>query len=244
MSFSSDIKSKILEDVSILNKECCRRSETFGEYITLNRYKSALERDYLDLLEFNNIDECCIRSIITGSFLSSGYITDPNLDYHLEVIFKNKALADYYIKLLSMLDFTPKYVKREVGKSVNHVVYVKEAEQISTYLSIIGASAQLLKFEQIRVEKDVKNNLNRNINCETANLTKIIKSSLKQIDAINELKKAKKYNSINDKLKEAAKIRIKYPEDSLESLALKLGITKSGMKHRLDKIVKMSENIK
>lgn len=243
MSFSSDIKSKILEDVSRQSKECCKRSETFGEYITINRYKSALERDYIDLLELNNISECCIKSILKGSFLSSGYITDPNLDYHLEIIFKNKALADYYIKLLSMLDLTPKYLKREASKSFNHVVYIKEAEQISTYLSIIGASCHLLKFEQIRVEKDVRNNLNRNINCETANLTKIIKASLRQIEAIKKLKENRKYNNLDEKLKQAAKMRIKYPESSIEEIALKLGITKSGMKHRLDKIVHISENI-
>lgn len=240
MSFSSDIKEKILDNVSKITEECCKKSESFGEYITINRYKSALERDYIDLLEFNNIKECCIKSILIGSFLSSGYITDPNLDYHLEVIFKNKALADYYIKLLSMLDFSPKYVKRQSGKSLNHIVYIKDSEQISTFLSLIGADKYLLKFEQIRVEKDVKNNINRNINCEAANLSKTIKAAQNQIYAINKLKESKRFGKLDEKLKEAARIRVKYPDDSLESLALKLNITKSGLKHRLDKIIQIS----
>lgn len=236
MSFSSEIKEELLLQAHGIKKECCKRAETFGEYITISRIKSALERDYIDLLDLDNISECCIRSIIIGSFLSTGYITNPNIDYHLEVLFKSKALADYYIKLLSILDFTPKYMKR----NNLHAVYIKEAEQISTYLSILNISKYMLKFEQVRVEKEVKNDINRKNNCEIANMSKIAKASVKQIEAIKKLKENKKYNKLNEKLKEAAKIRMKYPEASIEMLAKELRITKSGMKHRLDKIVLIS----
>ena len=237
MSFSSEIKEELLSSAHSITKSCCMRAETFGEYITTTRIKSALERDFLDLLELKNVDECCIRSIIIGSFLSTGYITDPNIDYHIEVSFKNKALSDYYIKLLSMLDFTPKYMKR----NNQHCVYIKEADQVSTYLSILNISKYMLIFEQVRVEKEVKNNINRKNNCEIANISKIAKASVKQIEAINKLKENKKYNKLNEKLKEVAKIRVKYPESSIKELAFLLGITKSGMKHRLDRIVKIAE---
>ncbi|MBR1883392.1 MAG: DNA-binding protein WhiA [Clostridia bacterium] len=237
MSFSSEIKERLLENVSKVKDERLKKAETFGEYITINHFKSALERDYNDLLLLNTADDDILRQIIIGSFLSSGYITDPSIDYHVEVIFKNKALADYYINLLSLLDFTPRYIKREVGRNVNHSVYIKEADQVSTYLSILGVSSHMLKFEQIRVEKEVKNNINRKVNCETANLSKTIKASVNQVNAINKLKENKKYNALDKKLKEAAKVRLKYPDDSIEMLANRLNITKSGMKHRLDKII-------
>ena len=240
MSFSSEIKEKLLEDVSKISKECCKRAETFGEYITVNRYKSALERDYNDLLLLNNVSECCIKSIIIGSFLSSGYMTNPSKDYHIEVNFRNKALADYYMSLLSLLEFTPKYIKRQKN-GLYHSVYIKDSDEISRYLSILGASSHMLKFEQIRVEKEVKNNINRKVNCETANLGKTVKASVKQINAINKLKENKKYNKLDQKLKDVAKVRIKYPDESLESLARRLNITKSGLKHRIDKIILMSE---
>ncbi len=243
MSFSSDIKSILLKNMSNESKKCCKVSGTFGEYITTAKLKSSLERDYSKFLEMNDLDECCIKSIIMGSFLSSGYITDPNQDYHLEIIFKNKALADYYIKLLSILDFMPKYTKRLSGKNYSHVVYIKEADQISTYLSILGVDTYLLKFEQIRVEKDFKNKINRSINCEVANISKIAKASFNQIEAINALKAQKKYNSLNEKLKQAAKMRLKYPEDSLELLSKKMNITKSGLKHRLDKLIELSKKV-
>jgi len=243
MSFSSDIKIELLKKIDKINKNCCREAETFGEYITTESVKSDISLEYQIFLDIPKLKECCIKSILIGTFLSSGCIINPNNDYHLEILFKSKALADYYINLLSVLDFAPKVLKRKIGKSHIYVIYIKEAEQISRFLSMVGAVISFLKFEEIRVEKEVKNNINRNINCETANLSKTIKASVTQLKAIDKLKAKGKYNSLNDKLKEVASLRELHKEESLEYLANILKITKSGLKHRLDKIIKIADEL-
>jgi len=243
MSFSSDIKVELLKKIDKTNKNCCREAETFGEYITTENVKSDISLEYQSFLDISKLKECCIKSILIGTFLSSGCIINPYNDYHLEILFKNKALADYYINLLSVLDFSPKVLKRKNGKNHIYVVYIKEAEQISRFLSMVGAVVSFLKFEEIRVEKEVKNNINRNINCETSNLSKTIRASVIQLNAIKKLKKNGKYNSLDDKLKEVVSLREQHKEQSLEYLANILKITKSGLKHRLDKIIKIADEI-
>jgi hypothetical protein len=244
MSFSSDIKTELLNKIDKVNKSCCSEAETFGEYITTESIKANISLEYQKFLDISKLNECCIKSILVGTFLSSGCIINPTSDYHLEILFKNKSLAEYYLNLLSVLDFSPKLLKRNIGKNHVYVVYVKEADQISTFLSIIGASLALLNFEQIRVEKDVKNNINRNINCETSNLSKTIKASVIQLSAIEKIKKTGKYELLlDDKLKEVASLRIKHKEESLEYLANILKITKSGLKHRLDKIIRIADEL-
>lgn len=243
MSFSSDIKTEILNKIDKITKTCCKEAETFGEYITTENVKSNIGLEYLKFLDIPKLKECCIKSILRGSFLSSGCITNPNSDYHLEVLFKNKALAEYYFNLLSVLDFSPKLLKRNIGKSHIYVIYIKEADQISMFLSILGADVSLLKFEQIRVEKDVKNNINRSVNCETANLSKTIRAAVIQLSAIEKIKQKGKYELLNEKLKEVASLREKHKEENLENLANMLKITKSGLKHRLDKIIEIAEEL-
>jgi DNA-binding protein WhiA len=244
MSFSSDIKTELLNKIDKINRDCCREAETFGEYITTENIKADISIEYRKFLDIPKLKECCIKSILIGTFLSSGCIINPYTDYHLEILFRSKALADYYLNLLSVLDFSPKLLKRNIGKNHIYVVYIKEAEQISRFISIIGAVASLLKFEEIRVEKDVKNNINRNINCETANLSKTIKASLLQLDAIEKIKKNGKYDLLDDKLKEVASLREKHKEESLEYLANILKISKSGLNHRLEKIIQIAEELK
>lgn len=245
MSFSSEIKNEILNNFSKEKKKCCKLAEKFGEELSQVPKKSDLINDFENFMNIAKLNECCIKSILKGSFLGSGCVVDPNIDYHFEITFKCKACAEYFLNILSLLEFTPKLLRRK--KMNMYTVYLKESEQISLFLSFIGASLSMLKFEQIRVEKDVKNNINRNINCETANLTKTINSSVKQIMAINKIKKAGKYNNLDEKLKTTAKLREKYPNESLEFIAsLTNGndkITKSGLKHRLDKIIEISDNI-
>ena len=244
MSFSSEIKEELLKNFNT-SKKCCIESEKFGEYITQVRLKQDIEPEYEKYFSIDKLNECCIKSILKGCFLSSGCIVDPNLDYHFEIVFKNKACAEYLYDLLSVLDFTPKLLKRK--KMNTYTVYVKEAEQISIFLSMIGASNSMLNFEQIRVIKDVKNNINRTINCETANLAKTINSSVKQIEAIDKIKKAGKYDTLNDKLKYTASLRLKYKNESLDAISKKTSgqnyISKSGLKHRLDKLIEIANEL-
>ena len=243
MSFSSEVKKEILNKISNNKKECCIIAEAFGESLTTASLKNDIKKEYEKLFDISGLDECCIKAILKGVFLCSGCIVDPNLDYHLEVTFKNKACADYFVNLLSVLDFMPKIIKRK--KIYN--VYIKDSDQISLFLSLIEASKSMLEFEQIRVEKEVKNNINRSINCETANLAKTIKSSMAQIEAINKLKESGVFETLTDKLKYTANLRLKYPNESLDFISKKTCdnnyLSKSGLKHRLDKIIELANKI-
>lgn len=243
MSFSSEVKEEILNKVSNTKNECCMVAEAFGESLTVASLKNDIKSEYEKLFDISDLNECCIKSILKGVFLSSGCIVDPNLDYHFEVTFKNKACAEYFLNLLSVLDFMPKIIKRK--KIYN--VYIKDSDQISLFLSLVEASKSMLKFEQIRVEKEVKNNINRSINCETANLAKTIKSSVAQREAINKIRENGLFDSLNDKLKYTANLRIKYPNESLDFISKQTEngnyISKSGLKHRLDKIIEIANKI-
>lgn len=243
MSFSSEVKEEILNKISKNKNECCAIAEAFGESLTSASLKNDIKGEYEKLFNISDLNECCIKSILKGVFLSSGCIVDPNLDYHFEVNFKNKACAEYFLNLLSVLDFMPKIIKRK--KIYN--VYIKDSDQISLFLSLVEASKAMLNFEQVRVEKEVKNNINRSINCETANLAKTIKSSMAQIEAIDKLKQNGIFDTLNDKLKYTANLRIKYPNESLDFISKKTSednyVSKSGLKHRLDKIIEIANKI-
>lgn len=242
MSFSSNIKEEILYKSHKEKKTCCIEAMNFGELLTSTSLKNNLMNKYKKYFEISKLSECCIKSILKGAFLESGYIADPKTDYHFEISFKNKSCAEYFLNLLSVLDFMPKLLKRKNNN--NYIIYFKESEQISLFLSLIESTKALLKFENVRVEKNVKNNINRNINCETANLSKTISASVTQLTAIEKLKKTGKFNSLNEKLKYTAALREKYPHESLEYISSKTAgdkkITKSGLKHRLDKLVDLA----
>ena len=241
MSFSSDIKEEILSKSKKETKHCCVSAEKFGELLTDVALKSELKEEYSEYMDISKLSECCIKSILKGAFLASGYIIDPLNDYHFEIDFKNKACAEYIFNLLSVLEFTPKLLKRKNSNS--YIIYFKDSEQISLFLGIIGANKALLLFENVRVEKEVKNNINRNINCETANLNKVLNASVEQINAIKKLKENGNFEKLDDNLKEIAILRLENPDMSLIELGKKLTIPvgKSGVNYRLKKIVKLAE---
>ncbi len=245
MSFASDVKEEVLSSFSTNKKVCCIAAEKFGEKLTQAYMKYEIDSEFNKYFDIAKLDDCCIKSIIKGAFLGAGYIVDPVYDYHFEILTKNKACAEYLFNLLSVLEFTPKIIKK---KKLNlFSIYIKDSEQISLILSILGANTGVLKFEQVRVEKDVKNNINRAINCEAANISKTVNSAVKQIDAIEKIKKAGILNKLDDKLKYTIYLREKYPDGSLDFLSTKSSdenkVSKSGLKHRFDKIIKIAKNL-
>ena len=231
MSFSEQIKDEIL---MTKNKKCCILPLRYGELIT--------ESKDIKLPDIRRIakDTCCKKAFLKGVFLGSGCVVNPNTDYHFEITAKSKAYADYVMKLMNEFDLIPKLIKRHS----NYVVYIKDSEQISTLLAVLGANKSVLEYENIRINKSIKNNINRTVNCETANLTKTIEAAVKQKEAIMKLKAEDKFNELNPRLKEIASLRLKYPEASLDELALKCSykISKSGVYHRLNKIIKIAED--
>lgn len=180
------------------------------------------------------------KALVRGIFLGSGSINNPNKKYHLEILLKEKDIAQYIQNLLKQAN-----IKTKILES-NNTLYIKEGEEISKFLAFIEATKSVLKFEGIRVMKDIRNNINRKVNCETANLNKTISASVMQIDAINFLKKMKKFEELPENLIEIAQIRIDNPEASLKELGelLENPIGKSGVNHRLKKIIEIAEEIK
>jgi len=180
------------------------------------------------------------KSLVRGLFLGSGSINNPNKKYHLEILLTQRDIAQYIQNLLKQADIKSKILEN------NNTLYLKEGEEISKFLAYIGAQKSVLKFEEIRVMKDLRNNVNRQVNCETANLSKTVNAAVTQIEAINFLKKMKKYEELPDSLIEIAELRLEYPEMSLKDLGMQLEnpIGKSGVNHRLKKIIEIAEEVK
>lgn len=159
-------------------------------------------------------DEQLARLLIREAFIEKGFINDPNKDYHLEILFKSKKKAENLKEIISNFGIDIKSTK----KGTNYMLYLKEGEEISSFLALMGASKAMLRFEEIRVIKDTRNNINRLVNCETANLNKTVNASVKQIEDINKLKRNKKYETLPDNLKEVANLRLQNPDATYEEL--------------------------
>ncbi len=186
-------------------------------------------------------DEQLARLLIREAFIKKGFINDPNKDYHLEILFKTKKKAQELKEIINNYGIDIKLTK----KAGSYMLYLKEGEDISSFLALIGATKSMLKFEEIRVIKDTRNNINRLVNCETANLNKTINAAVKQIEDIKKLKKNKKFDKLPENIKELAKLRLENPDMSYEELGKNLSkpIGKSGVSHRLEKISKIANEI-
>lgn len=182
------------------------------------------------------------KSLVRGVFLGSGYISNPEKKYHLEFTFSHIKNAIYVKELLEKYNINTKKIVKENGYSL----YIKDGEEISKFLAFIGANNTVLKFEEIRVIRDTKNNVNRLINCETANLSKTIKAGEKQIEDIKLIKSKRKFSELPENLKDVANIRLEHPDASLAELVEYMNntISKSGISHRLAAISKIAEELR
>lgn len=178
------------------------------------------------------------RAIMRGLFLGSGSINNPESKYHMEMTLSNRRNLNYILKISGTLKISFKILEKK-GK---FTIYLKEGEEISNLLVLIGANKGVLKFEDIRVHREMRGKINRIVNCKSANLNKTINASVQQIEAIKKLKKEKKFNYLDDNLKEIADLRLENPDLSLIELAklLKIPIGKSGVNYRLRKIIELA----
>lgn len=175
-----------------------------------------------------------LKSLVRGTFLGAGSINNPENTYHLEIELNKLRYCEIIKKILENYNINVKIIKNEI--------YIKDGEQISEFLAFIGAGKSVLEFEKIRVKREMNNKINRLVNCKTANLNKVLNASIKQIEAIEKLKKNGDFKKMDDNLKEIANLRIAHPELTLEELGkmLKQPIGKSGVNYRMKKIIKMS----
>ena len=180
------------------------------------------------------------KSIIRGMFLGSGSINNPQNKYHFEMSFSSKENLNFASNLINTFEIKH---KKLITKD-KFCIYIKEGEEISKILALIGANRAVMKFEDIRIEKEMRGKINRLVNCETANLTKTINASVEQIEAIEKLKKEKRFSKLNDNLKEIAELRVKNPDLSLTELGKLLNppVGKSGVNYRLKKIMEIAND--
>lgn len=178
------------------------------------------------------------RAIIRGTFLGAGSVTNPENAYHLEVAFSNKENAKYIKEILEEFEITVK----ELEGNNKYSLYIKDGETISQYLALIGANKGILKFEDIRVQREMRAKVNRLVNCESANLNKTMNAAIEQIEAIKKLQKEHKFNLLDDNLKEIANLRLENPDMPLAELGKKLKepIGKSGVNYRLKKLIELA----
>lgn len=186
-------------------------------------------------------DEQMSRLLIREAFIKSGFINNPDKDYHLEVLFKDIEKAEELQTMLNNFRINSKITKKGQG----YIVYIKDGEDIVSFLALIGASKAVIKFEEIRVLKDARNNINRIVNCETANITKTMNAANTQIESIKYLKQHRKFETLPKELKEIVNLRIKEPDLSYEELGKLLDnpISKSGVSHRLNRINQIAKEL-
>lgn len=186
--------------------------------------------------------DCCKKAYIRGAFLVSGSVIDPKKAYHLEFVNTDLGLSKALSDIINYFGLYSKIIERKGY----FVVYLKEGEQIVDLLNIIGAHISLLEFENVRIIKDVRNKVNRIVNCETANINKTVKASIIQVDNINFIDKTKGLSYLSKQLEEVAKIRLSFPDSTLKEIGEMLlpPVSKSGVNHRLKKINEIAENLK
>ena len=209
--------------------------------------KSDLELNKIIPEDYILADEELEKAYLRGIFLSVGSINDPKKSrYHLEFFVDKKEYAEFISNLLNKFYLNSKYIKRES----KYMIYIKEAEKISDFLILMKATNALFYYEDIRIYRDHKNMTNRLNNCEQANVDKIIETATKQVNDINKIMSIGGLDLLDEKTKEAATYRLKYPEVSLlelsEIISLETGnkITKSGIYHRFNKIKELASRIK
>lgn len=228
--------SKLLNNLQYTNQKI----EIIGKrfYISVNKPEFP-EIIYKEKVEFNNITqfenkELLEKAFVRGAFLGGGSINNPKSAYHLEVTFSSVENAKLVLKILEKYQIQFKSIEKKSGYSI----YTKDGDEISKLLALIGANSSVLKFEEIRVYRDIRNRVNRKVNCETANLNKTVNAALKQIEDINYLKQIGQFKKMPEQLQEIANLRLENPEASLVEIGKMLSrpIGKSGVNHRFQNI--------
>lgn len=185
---------------------------------------------------------CCKRSFVRGVFLASGSISDPEKFYHFEVVCQTLKKAEQFKDILNSFELDSKIVERK-----NHfVVYIKEGDKIVDVLNVMEAYVSLMKVENVRILKEMRNNVNRQVNCETANINKTVSAAVKQTQDIEYIQNTIGLEALPEALREIAIVRLEHSEASLKELGglLSSPVGKSGVNHRLRKISIMADELR
>ncbi|MBQ3558619.1 MAG: DNA-binding protein WhiA [Agathobacter sp.] len=185
---------------------------------------------------------CCKRAFIRGAFMASGSMTDPNKGYHFEIVCRTPEQAARLQELMKEFETEPKVIERKNY----YVVYLKEGSQIVDMLNVMEAYVSLMNLENVRILKEMRNSVNRQVNCETANISKTVNAAVKQIADIELIRDTEGLDSLPAPLREMALVRLEYPEAPLKDLGKYLDppVGKSGINHRLRKLAAVADAIR
>lgn len=186
--------------------------------------------------------ECCKRAFLRGTFLAAGSISDPEKSYHLEIVCTTEERALQVQNILRELELDARIVNRKK----NQVVYLKEGSQIVELLGLMGASISLMNLENIRILKEISNNVNRKVNCETANIGKTVSAAVKQVEDIRYIETHMGFSQLSEGLEEIAVLRLQYQDATLKELGEMLNppVGKSGVNHRLRKLSRIADELR
>ena len=185
---------------------------------------------------------CCKRAYIRGAFLAGGSISDPNKSYHFEIVCRSIPQAERLRDVINSFDMDAKIVARKKYQ----VVYLKEGSQIVDILNIMEAHVALMNLENVRILKEMRNSVNRKVNCETANISKTVNAAVKQLADIEYIRETAGLSYLPENLKEMALLRLEYPDAPLAELGTYLNppVGKSGVNHRLRRISEMADSLR
>ena len=185
---------------------------------------------------------CCRRAFLRGAFQASGSMSDPSKSYHFEIVCDSQAAADQIQEIMDGFGLDAKIVQRKKA----YVVYLKEGSRIVDVLNVMEAHVALMELENVRILKEMRNTVNRKVNCETANINKTVSAAVKQVEDITYLRDTVGFEHLPDNLAEAALARLEHPDATLKELGETLDppVGKSGINHRLRRLSEMAEKVK
>ena len=187
-------------------------------------------------------NSCCARAYLRGAFISIGSMSDPEKSYHLEFVCAERTQAEQLRDIIQEFQIEAKVIKRKKYD----VVYLKEGAGIVDLLNVMGAHVSLMNLENLRIVKEMRNSINRRVNCETANISKTVTAASKQIEDIILIRDKYGFENLPDNLRQMAEIRLEYPDAALKELGgyLEPAVGKSGVNHRLRRLSEIADGIR
>lgn len=187
-------------------------------------------------------NSCCARAFLRGAFLCAGSMSDPEKSYHLEFVCSERVQAEQLRDIIQEFQIEAKVIKRKKY----HVVYLKEGAGIVDLLNVMGAHVSLMNLENLRIVKEMRNSINRRVNCETANISKTVTASTRQIEDILLIRDKYGFENLPDNLRQMAEVRLEYPDAALKELGgyLEPAVGKSGVNHRLRRLGEIADGIR
>ena len=221
------------------------QTEEIDKILTALKMKETLLHPSYDAELVNGLliqNACCKRAFVRGAFLAAGSMSDPGKSYHFEIVCATLRQAEQLQNMIHDFEIDAKIVTRKK----NYVVYIKEGAQIVDMLNIMEAHVALMNLENVRILKEMRNSVNRKVNCETANINKTVNAAVKQIEDIRLIEEKVGIAKLPDSLRKMAEVRLEYPEAALKELGtyLQPPVGKSGVNHRLRKLGELAEKLR